>query len=114
MSRLTIFFLAMLLPSELWSQLRKPATVAEIAAYNRPDREQVLFAGAKQEGKVVWYTSLAGDSYKAIARAFEAKYPGVRLESYRAGGSDLVPRMVEEAKARAGRSLTRWRPLKIH
>jgi ABC-type Fe3+ transport system substrate-binding protein len=45
-------------------------------------------------------TSLAGDSYKAIARAFEAKYPGVRLETYRAGGSELVPRMTEEAKAR--------------
>ena len=100
MNRLAIFFLAMLLPSELWSQPRKLATVAEIATYNGPDREQVLFAGAKQEGKVVWYTSLAGDSYKAIARAFEAKYPGVRLESYRAGGSELVPRMVEEAKAR--------------
>ncbi len=100
MKQLAIFLLMMLLPSQLCSQPRKPSAVAEIATYNGPDREQVLSTGAKGEGKVVWYTSLAGDSYKAIARAFEAKYPGVRLETYRAGGSELVPRMIEEAKAR--------------
>ena len=60
----------------------------------------MLYAGAKSEGTVTWYTSLAGDSYKALARAFEAKYPGVRVESYRAGGSELVVRMTEETKAR--------------
>ena len=99
MKNLPILLLAMILPSELWSQPRKPATVAEIAAYNGPDRDQLLYAGAKGEGKIVWYTSLAGDSYKGIARGFEAKFPGVRLEAYRAGGSELVPRMIEEAKA---------------
>jgi iron(III) transport system substrate-binding protein len=100
MKRLAIFLLIMLLPSQLWSQPRKPGSVAEIATYNGAEREQLLYTGAKSEGKVVWYTSLAGDSYKAIARGFEAKFPGVRLETYRAGGSELVPRMVEEAKAR--------------
>jgi ABC-type glycerol-3-phosphate transport system substrate-binding protein len=100
MKRLAIALLAMLLPAQLGAQPRKPATLAEIATYNGPDREHVLYAGAKGEGKIVWYTSLAGDSYKAIARAFEAKYPGVRLETYRAGGSELVPRMTEEARAR--------------
>jgi hypothetical protein len=34
-------------------------SVAERAAYNKPDREKVLYEGAKNEGKVVWYTSLA-------------------------------------------------------
>jgi ABC-type glycerol-3-phosphate transport system substrate-binding protein len=76
MKRLAILLLVMLWPSEIWSQPRKPATLAEIATYNGPDREQLLYAGAKVEGKIVWYTSLAGDSYKAIARGFEAKYPG--------------------------------------
>src|SRR5512142_3365297 len=33
-----------------------------IAAYTGPDRESRLLAGAKTEGKVVWYTSLAGSS----------------------------------------------------
>jgi hypothetical protein len=31
--------------------------------YAGNDREQVLFAWAKAEGKVTWYTSLAGASY---------------------------------------------------
>jgi iron(III) transport system substrate-binding protein len=82
------------------AQMRKPAGVSEIVSYMGADREQLLYAGAKKEGALTWYTSLAGDSYKAIARGFESKYPGVRVEIYRAGGSDLIVRMAEEAKAR--------------
>ena len=75
-------------------------TITELAAYTGKDREALLYAGAKSEGKLTWYTSLAGDSYKAIVRAFETKYPGIRLEVYRAGGSDFIVRMLEEVKAR--------------
>jgi len=83
-----------------WGQSKKPAAFAELAAYLGPDREQILLAGAKSEGKVVWYTSLGGGSYKAIIDAFEAKYPGVKVEVYRATGSDLTTRITEEANAR--------------
>ena len=82
------------------AQGKKPTTFAELAAYVAPDREQILLAGAKSEGKLVWYTSLAGGSYKALVEAFEAKYPGVKVEVYRAPGSELTTRMTEEAKAR--------------
>ena len=51
----------------------------------------------------MWYTSLAGGSYKALIAAFEAKYPGVRVDVYRAGGADLYVRITEEYKA--GRNL---------
>jgi len=37
-----------------------------------------------------------GTGYKA----FEAKYPGVKVEVYRASGSELAVRMTEEARAR--------------
>ena len=67
------------------------------------DREQMLYAGAKAEGKLMWYTSLAGGSYKTLIGAFEAKYPGVRVVVYRAGGADLYVRITEEYKA--GRNL---------
>ena len=83
-----------------WSQIRKPMTIAELVTYNGTDREQVLYAGAKVEGKVTWYTSLAGDSYKAMIKAFESKYTGVQVESYRVSGADITARMMEEAKAR--------------
>ena len=87
-------------PNRLFAQPRKPATVSEISTYMGADREQLLYAGAKSEGVITWYTSLAGDSYKALSRAFETKYPGVRVEAFRAGGSELVARMSEETKAR--------------
>ena len=84
----------------LRAQTRGSMTIAELVTYAAKDREQVLYAGAKTEGKTVWYTSLAGDSYKALARGFETNYPGLRVEAFRAGGSELIPRMFEEAKAR--------------
>jgi ABC-type glycerol-3-phosphate transport system substrate-binding protein len=92
--------LLLLLPSEAWVQTRKPMTVTEIVTYNGADREHLLYAGAKTEGKIVWYTSLAGDSYKGMVKAFETRYPGVKVEAYRVSGSDITVRMMEEAKAK--------------
>lgn len=91
-------FCPMLSPA--WGQSGKPASLAELAAYTGPDREQILAAGAKAEGKVVWYTSLAGSSYKEIAKAFEAKYPGVKVDIYRGTSQDLMAKITAEAQAR--------------
>lgn len=82
------------------AQNKKPDSLAELAAYSGPDREQRLFAGAKAEGKVVWYTSLAGSSYKELAQGFETKYPGVKLEPYRATSNDLMTKLVAETEAK--------------
>ena len=90
----------MLSSSQAWPQARKAMTISELVTYNGKDREQVLYAGAKSEGNVTWYTSLAGASYKAMVKAFEDKYPGVKVEAYRVAGADIVVRMTEEAKAK--------------
>jgi len=71
----------------------------QLAAYNKPDREKMLYAGAKAKGKVTWYTSLAGESYKQLAAAYEAKYPGVRVESYRATRQEMSARILAEAQS---------------
>ena len=73
-----LFVGSVLCSAHLHAQARKPTTIAELAAYSGKDCELLLYTGAKSEGKLTWYTSLAGDSYKAIARAFEAKYPGLK------------------------------------
>ena len=91
---------SVLFPGELGAQPRKPQTASELVTYNGKDREAMLYAGAKSEGKVTWYTSLSGDSYKGMAKAFEAKYPGVKLDAYRVSGSDMTVRMMEESKAK--------------
>ena len=88
------------LPFSLYAQGKKPATLAELVVYTGADREQILVAGAKAEGKVVWYTSLAGSSYKELAQGFEKKYPGVKVDVYRAASNELMARIGAEAKAR--------------
>jgi iron(III) transport system substrate-binding protein len=75
-------------------------SLAQLAAYNKPDREKMLHDGAKAEGKITWYTSLAGNSYKELANAFEAKYPGVKVETYRGTRQELGARILAEAQAK--------------
>jgi iron(III) transport system substrate-binding protein len=83
-----------------WSQGKKPATLAELAAYTGPDREQLLLAGARAEGKVVWYTSFTGNSYKQLAHVFEAQYPGVKIEVFRAANKELLAKIEAESEAK--------------
>ena len=81
------------------AQTKKPGTLSELVAYTGADREKILIAGARAEGKVTWYTSLAGSSYKELAQGFEKKY-GVKVDVYRAASNDLMARVSAEAKAR--------------
>ncbi len=62
------------------------------------DREHLLYDGAKKEGKLVWYTSLT--VYKEMAKFFEAKYPGVSVEPYRATAMNLVSRILSEGQSK--------------
>jgi len=82
-----------------WAQANKTFSLAELGAYTGADREQRLVAGAKAEGKVVWYTSLAGSSYKELAKGFETKY-GVKIEPYRGTSSDIMTKVSAEAQAK--------------
>ena len=81
-----------------WCQTAQPKTAVELAKYLGPDRERVLYEGAKKEGKLVWYTSLT--IYKEMAKSFEARYPGVTVEFYRAPAVNLASRILSEAQAK--------------
>jgi len=85
--------------AESWAQAKKPMSLAELGAYTGADREQRLISGAKAEGKVVWYTSLAGSSYKDLAKGFETKY-GIKIEPYRATSTDIMTKVTAEAQAK--------------
>ena len=87
-------------PLSLSAQAKKPSTLSELVTYTGADREQILVGGAKAEGKVVWYTSLAGSSYRELAQGFEKKYPGVKVDVYRAASNELMARIGAEAQAR--------------
>jgi iron(III) transport system substrate-binding protein len=77
----------------------KPAS-AEMAAYNKPDREKFLYEGAKREGKVLWYTSLTGGPNQEIPKAFEAKYPGIKADVYRGDSDAIIQKVLQEAQAK--------------
>jgi len=57
-------------------QARKPATIAELVTYRGADREAILYAGAKTEGKIIWCTSLAGDCTKSSSKRSR---PNIRI-----------------------------------
>ncbi len=98
-SFLSALLFAVTMVSPAAAQSPVPMAIEQLAAYNKPDREKILYAGAKSEGKITWYTSLAGGSYKELAAAFEAKYPGVKVESYRATREEMSARIAAESQA---------------
>lgn len=78
----------------------KPRSLAELAAYSKPDREKMLYEGAKKEGVVTWYTSLTGGPNTDMPKVFNAKYPGVAVDVYRGDSDALISRVMQEAQAR--------------
>ena len=62
-----------------------------------------LMEGAKQEGKVVWYTAMSTDSNDAVRKAFEKKYPFIKVEIFRSRGPKLNAKVLMEN--RSGRHL---------
>src|SRR5512145_177384 len=55
-----------------------------------------LIAAARKEGKVVWYTSVDLPVAEAIAKAFEAKHPGIAMRVERTGAERLFQRIGQE------------------
>jgi iron(III) transport system substrate-binding protein len=86
--------------SLLFCEAGKAATVADLAAYNKSDREKILYEGAKKEGKLLWYTSLTGGPNLEAPKVFEAKYPGVKMEVYRGDSDAIISRVLQEAQAK--------------
>src|SRR5918999_1761495 len=102
MMRVLLLLLLALLswPASSSGQTGKPMSIAELAAYNKPDREKVLYEGAKKEGKLMWYTSLTGGPNTEAPKVFEAKYPGIKLEVYRGDSDAIIQRVLQEAQAK--------------
>jgi iron(III) transport system substrate-binding protein len=55
-----------------------------------------LIEAAKKEGKVVWYTSIDLAAAQRIAKAFEAKFPGIPVRVERNGAERLFQRIGQE------------------
>jgi iron(III) transport system substrate-binding protein len=86
-------------PAAQPSATAKQMSVAELAAYQGADRQKLLEEGARKEGTVSWYTSLAGDIIDRHAEAFRAKYPFVKVEIFRGAENELVTKITQETQA---------------
>lgn len=100
MRLVTTVFTVLLWLASASAQTAKPMTVGELAAYNKSDREKVLYQGAKNEGRLLWYTSLTGGPNTDAPKVFAAKYPGVQLEVYRGDSEAIIQRVLQEAQAK--------------
>ena len=82
-----------------FSHAAQAQSLAELAAYSGPDREQKLLAGAKKEGELSIYTSAQSDDMGALVKAFETKYPGIKVTMWRSSSEKVLQRAVQEARA---------------
>ena len=55
-----------------------------------------LIEAAKKEGKVVWYTSVDLPLAEKVAKAFEAKFPGIAVRVERTGAERVFQRIGQE------------------
>ncbi|MEG1992109.1 MAG: ABC transporter substrate-binding protein [Acetivibrio sp.] len=56
-------------------------------------------SSSKEEGTVMLYSSMQEDQLIAIKKAFEAKYPNIKMEYYFAGTSKVITKIATEAQA---------------
>jgi iron(III) transport system substrate-binding protein len=79
--------------------LAASAVYAEPLRAAAPPAEPItpaLIAAAKKEGKVVHYTSVDLPLAERVAKAFEAKYPGISVRVERTGAERVFTRIAQE------------------
>jgi len=74
---------------------------AQLALYQRPDREKTLIEGAKREGQLTLYDSHTW--FRTYVKEFEKKYPFITVSEWRNDSKNLIRRAMEEFSA--GRAL---------
>ena len=62
--------------------------------YAQSTQHSALMEGAKKEGKLVWYTSMAVDTSKPLLDAFVKEYPFIQAELVRLGEEQLMNRVL--------------------
>jgi iron(III) transport system substrate-binding protein len=75
------------------------ALIPQLAQAQAPapyDATPQLVEAAKKEGKVVWYSATDVKVAEKLANAFEARYPGIKVQVERAGAERLFQRINQE------------------
>lgn len=75
----------------------QPRTMTDIASYRGDDRSERLQQGAKQEGELTLYTSMATADIGDLIAAFQKRY-GVKVNIWRAGSDMVLERVLAESR----------------
>ena len=81
------------------AQAAESATAEAPSGDAAPASLDALYAAAKDEGTVIWNTSIPPEDAQTLADAFSAKYPGIDVSIVTADGDTIPPRIVAEAQA---------------
>ena len=66
------------------------------ASYAWAQSETELITRTKKEGKVVFWSSMRIEDSRALVAGFEARYPFIKVDIFRAGGEQIVNRALTE------------------
>ena len=91
MRRRTLLKTAVLLP--LGARVVSAAPAAEPVT-------PAMIEAAKKEGKVTYYTAMDLSVAEPVAKAFEAKYPGIKVSVERTGSERLFNRIAQEVASK--------------
>lgn len=58
--------------------------------------ESTYYEKAKQEGKIILYTSFSNSDTRVLKKFFDKRFPGVALEIFRSGGPKVLQRVLAE------------------
>src|SRR5262245_51808304 len=94
---IALTLLAVVMPGAVPAMAQTP-TIAEVAAYQGPDRTQRLIAGAKKEKSITVYGSTVAEDMRPVSDAFRKRY-GIDFQYWRASSEQLVQRAVNENRA---------------
>jgi iron(III) transport system substrate-binding protein len=78
------------------------AMLAAQPARAMTDYEKGLYEAAKKEGELTWYTAqILGETAQRVITAFNAEYPGIKVNLLRASGQVLYQRIMQELQMNA-------------
>lgn len=74
--------------------------------------EQTLYEAAKKEGELTWYTAqILGETAQRVITAFNAAYPGIKVNLLRASGQVLYQRVMQELQMNALQGMSLASPI---
>lgn len=77
-----------------------PVALAAMSIATAAHAQDALYEAAKREGRVTWYSVILGEEAALpLARAFEARYPGITVDHKRGNTVANATKLVNESKS---------------